>query len=126
MEHWRDGEGNARAGGRSDNYFTSENNIFFERKFGAMRLTLQKQYKPNQSVAHYQLKQNTGAITPHKIMKKNLKKANRSNPSLGELILAVSSVSRNNREAIAAVADLLESGRVCLNSNGRKIRAQVY
>ncbi len=60
-----------------------------------------------------------------KAMKKTLKKSARSNPSLGDLILAVSSVSRNNREAVAAVADLLESGRVCLNSNGRKIRARV-
>lgn len=30
-------------------------------------------------------------------------------PTLGELILAVSSVSREQREAIAAVADLLEN-----------------
>jgi len=59
-------------------------------------------------------------------MKKPLKKAQRSSPSLGDLILAVSSVSRNNREAVAAVADLLESGRVCLNSNGRKVRARIY
>jgi len=58
-------------------------------------------------------------------MKKTLKKSAPSNPSLGDLILAVSSVSRNNREAVAAVADLLESGRVCLNSNGRKVRARV-
>jgi hypothetical protein len=58
-------------------------------------------------------------------MKKTLKKTNRTAPSLGELILAVSSVSRNNREAIAAVADLLDTGRVCLNSNGRKVRARV-
>ena len=59
-------------------------------------------------------------------MKKPLKKAQRSSPSLGDLILAVSSVSRNNREAVAAVADLLDSGRVCLNSNGRKVRARIY
>jgi hypothetical protein len=59
------------------------------------------------------------------VMKKSLKKIARQ-PSLGELILAVSSVSRTDREAIAAVADLLESGRVCLNSQGRKIRARVY
>jgi hypothetical protein len=65
-------------------------------------------------------------LHPIYAMKKNLKKVTRSNPSLGDLILAVSSVSRNNREAVAAVADLLESGRVCLNSNGRKIRARVY
>lgn len=60
------------------------------------------------------------------VMKKPLKKAPRVSPSLGDLILAVSSVSRNNHEAIAAVADLLESGRICLNSNGRKVRARVY
>ncbi len=58
-------------------------------------------------------------------MKKSLKKTNRHSPSLGELILAVSSVSKNNREAVAAVADLLESGRVCLNSQGRKVRARL-
>ena len=59
-------------------------------------------------------------------MKKPLKKATRANYSLGELILAVSSVSRNNRETVAAVADLLESGRVRLSSQGRKVRARVY
>ena len=64
-------------------------------------------------------------IPLYQAMKKTLKKSARSNPSLGDLILAVSSVSRNNREAVAAVADLLESGRVCLNSNGRKVRARV-
>jgi hypothetical protein len=58
-------------------------------------------------------------------MKKSLKKSNRNSPSLGDLILAVSSVSKNNREAVAAVADLLESGRVCLNSQGRKVRARL-
>jgi hypothetical protein len=64
-------------------------------------------------------------IPLYQAMKKTLKKSARSNPSLGDLILAVSSVSRNNREAVAAVADLLESGRVCLNSNGRKVRARI-
>ena len=59
-------------------------------------------------------------------MKKNLKKATRANYSLGELIFAVSSFSKNNRETVAAVADLLESGRVRLNSQGRKVRAHVY
>lgn len=58
-------------------------------------------------------------------MKKPLKKVTRSSYSLGDLILAVSSVSRNNRETVAAVADLLESGRVRLNSHGRKVRARV-
>jgi hypothetical protein len=59
-------------------------------------------------------------------MKKNLKKATRANYSLGDLILAVSSFSKNNRETVAAVADLLESGRVRLSSQGRKVRARVY
>ena len=58
-------------------------------------------------------------------MKKSLKKVTRANYSLGDLILAVSSVSRNNRETVAAVADLLESGRVRLSSQGRKVRARV-
>ena len=58
-------------------------------------------------------------------MKKNLKKAARTNYSLGDLILAVSSSAKNNRETIAAVADLLESGQVRLNSHGRKVRARV-
>jgi hypothetical protein len=60
-------------------------------------------------------------------MKKNLKKADRSSAySLGDLILAVSSYSKNSKETVAAVADLLESGRVRLNANGRKVRARVY
>lgn len=60
-------------------------------------------------------------------MKRSLKKSQRaSHFSLGDLILAVSSASRNNRETIAAVADLLESGRVRLDSAGRKVRAHVY
>jgi hypothetical protein len=59
-------------------------------------------------------------------MKKNLKKAARANYSLGDLILAVSSYSKNNRETVAAVADLLDSGRVRLASQGRKVRARVY
>lgn len=45
--------------------------------------------------------------------------------SLGDLILAVSSCSRNSREAAAAVADLLESGRVRLAPTGRPVRAKV-
>ena len=59
-------------------------------------------------------------------MKKPLKKTSRANYSLGDLILAVSSFSKNNRETVAAVADLLESGQVRLSSNGRNLRARVY
>ncbi len=46
--------------------------------------------------------------------------------SLGELIATVSDCSRSNRETIAAVVDLLETGRVQLSSHGRKVRARVY
>ena len=58
-------------------------------------------------------------------MKKNLKTVARANYSLGDLILAVSSSAKNNRETIAAVADLLESGQVRLSSHGRKVRARL-
>ncbi len=47
------------------------------------------------------------------------------NLSLGDLILAVSSVSKNSRETVAAVADLLESGQVRLQSRGHQLRARV-
>lgn len=57
-------------------------------------------------------------------MKKHRKMSN-SPMSLGDLILAVSSVSRNSRETVAAVADLLESGQVRFQSHGHKIRARV-
>jgi hypothetical protein len=59
-------------------------------------------------------------------MKKNLKKSARANYSLGDLIMAVSSFTKNNRETVAAVTDLLDSGRVRFASQGRKIRARVY
>ena len=57
----------------------------------------------------------------------SLKKSRRAPQfSLGDLIMAVSSCSNNSREAVAAVADLLETGKVRLNANGRKVRAHVY
>lgn len=59
-------------------------------------------------------------------MKKHHRKLSRSNYSLGDLILAVSSVSKNSHETVAAVADLLESGQVRVQSHGRKIRARVF
>lgn len=57
-------------------------------------------------------------------MKKILKTTNRI--TLGDLVAAVTSVSRNLNEATAAVTDLIESGRVRLTSNGRMIRARVF
>ncbi len=58
-------------------------------------------------------------------MKKTPRKAQRANMNLGELIMAVSSVSHNKRETVAAVADLIESGRVRFRSHGRTLRARV-
>ena len=57
-------------------------------------------------------------------MKKPLKVAHR-HYTLGDLIVAVSSHSRNSRETVAAVTDLLETGRVRLQAGGRAIRARV-
>lgn len=45
--------------------------------------------------------------------------------SLGDLILAVSSCTKNSRETAATVADLLGSGQVRVGENGKFIRAKV-
>ena len=45
--------------------------------------------------------------------------------SLGDLILAVSSCTKNTKETVAAVADLLGSGKVRLQSDGKILRAKV-
>ena len=45
--------------------------------------------------------------------------------SLGDLIVAVSSCTRNTKETVATVADLLASGKVRVQSDGRFIRAKV-
>jgi hypothetical protein len=45
--------------------------------------------------------------------------------SLGDLILAVSSCTKSTRETVAAVADLLGSGQVRVENNGRFTRARV-
>lgn len=46
--------------------------------------------------------------------------------SLGDLILAVSSCTKNTGETIAAVADLLATGQVRVKSEGRYARARVF
>lgn len=58
-------------------------------------------------------------------MNASFKTSRRQTLTLGDLVLAVSSVSRNTNETAAAVADLIESGRVRLTNNGRAIRARV-
>ncbi|MFL6553345.1 MAG: hypothetical protein ACJ8KF_16700 [Chthoniobacterales bacterium] len=49
----------------------------------------------------------------------------RARLSLGDLILAVSSCTRSSKETVAAVADLLASGKVRVQDNGRFLRARV-
>ena len=57
-------------------------------------------------------------------MKKNtLILKQRPKLSLGDLILAVSSCTKNTKETVATVADLFASGRVRVQNNGRFIRA---
>ena len=58
-------------------------------------------------------------------MKSSFKTSRRQALTLGDLVLAVSSFSRNANETAAAVTDLLESGRVRLTNNGRILRARV-
>jgi broad specificity phosphatase PhoE len=45
--------------------------------------------------------------------------------SLGDLILAVSSCTTSTKETVAAVANLLASGQVKVESNGQFTRARV-
>jgi hypothetical protein len=49
----------------------------------------------------------------------------RTRLSLGDLILAVGSCTHSSREMVAAVADLLASGQVRVQDNGRFLRARV-
>jgi hypothetical protein len=49
----------------------------------------------------------------------------RTKLSLGDLIVTVSSCTRDNKETVATVADLLASGKVRLQSDGRFLRAKV-
>jgi len=58
-------------------------------------------------------------------MKKTPLKIQRAVHNLGELIQVVQSCSRNKGEALAAVADLIESGRVRFTSHGQNVRGRV-
>lgn len=61
-------------------------------------------------------------------MKRNrqiLKPRKFSRLSLGDLILAVSSCTRSNKETVATVAELFASGQVRLQDNGRLLRVRV-
>ena len=45
--------------------------------------------------------------------------------ALGDMIFAVSSCTKNTKETVAAVADLLASGKVRVQSDGKFLRAKV-
>jgi S-adenosylmethionine:tRNA-ribosyltransferase-isomerase (queuine synthetase) len=45
--------------------------------------------------------------------------------SLGDLILTVSSCTKNTKETVATVADLFASGQVRVQNNGHFIRARI-
>jgi hypothetical protein len=45
--------------------------------------------------------------------------------NLGELIVLVGRCSRNQGETVAAVADLLERGRVRFQTRGQKLRVRI-
>jgi hypothetical protein len=55
-------------------------------------------------------------------MNKRIKTAARARFTLGDLIVAVSSSTRDSREAAIAIADMLQSGRVVLDTRRRSRR----
>lgn len=60
------------------------------------------------------------------IMKKNTQILKmRPKLSLGDLVLAVSSCTKNTKETVATVADLLGSGQVRVENDGQFRRARV-
>ena len=52
-------------------------------------------------------------------------KLNRNQYSLGELIQIVTSCSKNSKEALAALADLFDSGRVVSKARGATKRLRL-
>lgn len=53
------------------------------------------------------------------------RKLNRARHSLGELVSAVSSATSDSREAVAALIDLFQTGRVQLRDHGNLKRVRV-
>jgi malonyl CoA-acyl carrier protein transacylase len=53
------------------------------------------------------------------------RKFNRTRHSLGELVAAVSSATSDSREAVAALIDLFQTGRVQLRDHGNLKRVRV-
>jgi hypothetical protein len=55
-------------------------------------------------------------------MNKHIRTSARSHFTLGDLIVAVSSTTRDSREAALAIADMLQSGRVIIGTRRRSRR----
>lgn len=53
-------------------------------------------------------------------MKNPYRKINRNKLSLGDLIEIVGSCARDSRETVAAVADLIATGRVAVKADGAR------
>jgi len=53
------------------------------------------------------------------------RKFNRTRHSLGELVAAVGSATNDSREAVAALVDLFQTGRVQLRDHGHLKRVRV-
>jgi len=53
------------------------------------------------------------------------RKFNRGHHSLADLVSALGSVTNDSREAVAALVDLFQSGRVRLNDHGHLKRVRV-
>jgi hypothetical protein len=51
-------------------------------------------------------------------MKNPYKKINRSHLSLGQLVAIVSSCAQDSKETVAAVADLIATGRISVSDHG--------
>ena len=58
-------------------------------------------------------------------MKNPYNKINREKLSLGDLVSTVASCSRSERETVAALLDLFESGRVRVKDHGHLKRVKV-
>lgn len=58
-------------------------------------------------------------------MKNPYNKINREKLSLGDLVSTVASCARNERETVAALLDLLQSGRVRLKDDGHLKRVKI-
>ncbi len=58
-------------------------------------------------------------------MKNHYRKINRQRLRLGDLVSIVSSCTKNERETVATLIDLIGSGRVCIRDHGHLKRVKL-